>query len=295
MPLDQVVDVLGSGRNDLVRVLAGCWLLDNPLRDNPLRAEMLRQYATKLLGENEMARLNFQVALRGSISFSPPPGDLSTQDTRLAYACNTLLGNAACKPSNHQLGAWLDLGTLVTSIKASVDVNRPPGAFHQHADPRGWQTDVPLFFKTSEMCDLVNGDFETRANPSRFGDTNYHGLLLEHVSVGFAPGLPIDCINVLDVDCKSHNPDPRFRVSLHACLETMLTPSWSRGGLDVDSGEFSATPVNGGTTRLVGTKVARFGERELLGQPIGRQLNYFAPFCLAGLMSILIFGGACAL
>lgn len=292
MPLDRLVDVLRSRDTDLARVFAACWLLDNPNR-----AEMLEPYATLLLGPATRGALVFPERLRGSILFSaPPPIDPgSIPETRFAYACNMLFGGTACAPANHLLGVWLDPGTLVTTIEASVDVNathRPPGRFRKHADPRGWQTNAGLFFKKSERCDLVDSVFQTEPNPPKIGDTDYSGLLLEEVSFGVAPEFAIDCVNVLNVNCHSQNPRPNFDVSLHACLEANLGSSRSRGGLDVDSGVFSATPV-ADTTRVRGTKVARFAERELLGQRIGRQLNYFAPFCLAALMSTLIFGGAC--
>ena len=146
--------------------------------------------------------------------------------------------------------------------------------------------------KNPRVCDPVSGDFQTRPNPPVIGNADYDGLLLEQVSLGVAPEFPIDSINVLNVSCGSQKATPKFDVSLHACLEMQLWLSWSRGGLDVDSGIFETTVV-AGKTLLRGTKVARFTEREVLGQPIGRLVNYFAPFCLAALMSTLIFGGAC--
>jgi hypothetical protein len=216
--------------------------------------------------------------------------------TRFAYACQKLLGSTPkCAPTDHWLGVWFDPRTLVTDIEASVVVQRGPHAYRQHADPRGWERNAALFFKKSERCDAVAGDFQTRPNPPVIGDEDYGGFLLEHVSLGVAPGFPIDSINVLNVSCGSQKATPKFDVSLHACLEMQLWLSWSRGGLDVDSGVFATTDVAGITdsTLLRGTKMARFTEREVLGQPIGRLVNYFAPFCLAALMSTLIFGGAC--
>jgi hypothetical protein len=294
MPLDQLVEVLQRDETDLthfVRVLAACWLLDNPSR-----AERLDPYATALLGPTR-GQLIFPDGLRGSISFVQPPiiESGTIPRTRFAHALNTLLGSSECAPANHLLGVWLDPATLVTTIEASVDVNatqRPPGRFRTHADPRGWQDNAGLFFKKSERCDLIDSVFQAYPNPPKIGDTDYGGLLLEHVSLGFAPGLAIDCVNVLKVKCESQNPRPSFEVSLHACLEANLASSYSRGGLDVDSGIFVAMPVDG-MTRVRGTKLARFTERAWFTQPIGRQLNYFAPFCLAALMSTLIFGGAC--
>jgi hypothetical protein len=104
----------------------------------------------------------------------------------------------------------------------------------------------------------------------------------------------MDALNVLKVNCASIDPVPHFDVSLYACLETTLGISWARGGLDVDRGRFRADPANVGTsTQLLGTKVARFTDRNVLGLRVGRSVNLFAPFCLGALMSFLIFGGAC--
>jgi hypothetical protein len=290
MPLDRLVAVLTTSGDDLSRVLAACWLLDNPNR-----AERLTPYADLLLGPN--VRLNFDERLRGTIAFTGPPEieDGKIPQTRFAYACNMLFGGTPCAAANHLLGVWLDPRTLVTTIEASVDVDatqRPPGRFRKHADPRGWQTNAGLFFKRSERCDLIDAYFQTQPNPPKIGDTNYDGLLFEEVSFGFAPGFPIDCINVLNVSCESQDPRPTFSVTLHTCLEAKFGSSRFRRGLDVDGGMFAATPGIG-FTHLRGTKVARFTERQLFGQLIGRQLNYFAPFFLAALMSTLIFGGAC--
>jgi hypothetical protein len=294
MPLDRMVDVLDRNGNEILRIFAACWLLDNPKR-----AEKLKPYATQLLEHEKIQQLDFGEKV-GSISFTARP-DMETEkipQTRFAYACDMLLGGTpVCGPRNHWLGVWFDPRTLVTDIEAMVTVQRRPDAYRQHADPRGWERNAGLFFKKSERCDAVAGDFQTRPNPPVIGDQDYGGFLLEHVSLGFAPGFAIDSINVLNVSCGSQKATPQFDVSLHACLELQLFLSWSRGGLDVDSGVFETTPVAGstvaGSTRLRGTKKARFTEREVLGQPIGRLVNYFAPFCLAALMSTLIFGGAC--
>ena len=292
MPLDRVVDVLRSSGADLARTFAACWLLDNPNR-----ADILAPYATALLGPVAMGRLTFDGRLRGSITFGGPPDVPPDKipETRFAHACNMIFGGTPCAPKNHLLGVWFDPRTLVTKIEASVHVNadqRPPARFRKHADPRGWQTNAQWFFKRSERCDLADSIFTSRPNPPTIGDVDYGGLLLEHVSLGFAPDFPIECVNVLNVDCKSQNDAPEFAVSLYACLETNLGLTRARGGLDVDSGIFVAERVDR-STRVRGTKAARFTERELFGQPVGRYLNYFAPFCLGALMSALIFGGAC--
>lgn len=289
MPLDDLVNVLGRTGDEFLQVLAGSWLLDNPDR-----AELLRPHAAKLLGAEKLERLKFPRALPGSIAFAKLPEfeNGNIPQTRIAFALDTLLDSAPCAPSDHLLGVWFDPDTLVTAVDASVTVARPPNKFREHADPRGWERTAGLFFKTSQLCDPVAGDFQTRPNPPVIGDQDYAGLLLEHVSFGFVVGLPIDTLNVLNVDCNSQKYTPGFDVSLRACLETQFWFSWSRGGLDVDNGMLSTADVTG-KTRLRGTKMARFTERRLLGFPVGRLLNYFAPFSLAALMSVLVFGGAC--
>jgi hypothetical protein len=293
MPLERVVEVLGSRGNDLTRILGAGWLLDNPLR-----VETLGPYANMLLRDEERSRIAFPADLPGSVSFDPRKPDWidhteNVEPTRFGYFADQLLGTTPCGPTQHRLAAWLNPQSLVTNVVAMVDVTgRQPAHYQKFADPRGWETNASLFFKESKICRLVDGDFATRPNPSTIGDTDYNGLLLEHVSLGFAPWFPMDALNVLNVDCGATRSSPTFKVSLHAGLETDLGLSWARGGLDVDSGEFSARPA-GSSTRLLGTKVARFAERDVLGLPIGRLLNLFAPFSLAALMSILIFGGAC--
>jgi hypothetical protein len=289
MPLDRVVETLVQSGNTLARVLAGCWLLDNPSR-----VERFEPHIAGLIGAKARDAIRFEPGMIGSISFDGPI--TVERPTRFAYACGLLLRDNICNPENYQISVSLDPRSLVTRVEASVDVDllrRPPDKFRMHSDPRGWERNAPLFFKESRLCAMHDGDFETEPTPPTIGDRDYDGLLLEHVALGFAPGFPIEAINVLAVRCRSHQKStPHFDVTTHTCLETILGPSWSRGGLDVDSGMFTATEVNG-ATRLLGTKLARFTERQVLGVRIGRQMNYFAPFCLAALMSTLIFGGAC--
>jgi hypothetical protein len=285
MPLNRLVQVLQASGDAFTRELAAAWLLDNRERE-----DALKPYAAALIGSERLA--SFQFAEKpSSVSFLGPP---ASQETRFGHACDVLFSQARCEPKNHRLLVSLDPQTLVTRVVAEVDVHpsRPPNRFKKHSDPRGWETHASLFFKTSRLCTLENADFTMHPNPSTIGDKDYDGLLLELVSLGFAPGFPLDSLNVLNVACRSQLNTPSFAVSLFACLELLLGMSWSRGGLDVDSGEFSADATDR-ATHLRGTKVARFAERELLGIPLGRQLNYFAPFSLAALMSILIFGGAC--
>jgi hypothetical protein len=285
MPLNRLVQVLQSSGDAFTRELAAAWLLDN--RD---REDALKPYAAALIGSERLARFSFG-DLPGSVSFEEAS---EHPNTRFGHACDVLFGLARCEPKNHRLVASLDPQTLVTKVVAEVDVNpsRPPHRFKKHSDPRGWETHASLFFKRSRLCTLENADFTMHPNPSTIGDNDYDGLLLEFVSLGFAPGFPLDSLNVLNVTCRSQRHTPNFQVALFACLELLLGMSWSRGGLDVDSGEFSAEATDR-ATHLRGTKVARFAEREVLGIPLGRQLNYFAPLSLAALMSILIFGGAC--
>jgi len=299
MSLDRLVDVLTKGGNELARILAACWLLDNPDSDT-IRPDLNRA-ATALLGTQSRDRLEF-LDLPGSIWVDKRPDwitddgidDLKVAQTRLGYACDMLLGVSPCVQTQHYLNVWLDPDSLVTWIVATVVANRKPADFQKQADPRGWEKSAPLFFKNSELCDLVDGDFATTPNPVTIGNMTYQRLLLEHVCLGFAPGFPMDALNVLRVNCASTNPVPHFDVSLYACLEATFGLSWARGGLDVDRGRFSADGVNGGlSTRLLGTKVARFTDRDVMGLRVGRLMNLFAPFCLGALMSFLVFGGAC--
>jgi len=284
MPLDRIVNILGQSGNDVARIMAAAWLLDNPAR-----AERLTPYAAALIGSRS-AEIDFGDR-PGSIVFASAP-ELLPQPTRVAFACERLLRSAVCRPTNHQILVAFDLDTLVTSVIATVDVPRPASDFSPLADPRGWETKAPLFFKHSQRCTLHEGDFATEPNSGPVGGHNYTGLLLEHVSIGLTPEFPIEAINVLTVNCGARDPSPSFSVTLEACLETRFGLSWSRAGLDVDRGRFVVNQSNG-LAHLEGTKVARFTERAMLGFPIGRLMNLTAPFCLAALMSTLIFAGAC--
>ena len=231
---------------------------------------------------------------QGTVAFSGRPTEEAPRRTRFAYAYETLRG-AACNARNHRLEVSFDPNSLVTNVRASVQVQRPAADFRALADPRCWENRAKLFFKESRHCGLVSGDFETRANESPLVPRTYEGPLLEHVTLGFSPGFPLDAVNVLSLDCDPNGTSPTFTVSLHACLESLLGLSFGRGGLDVDGGTFLAEAVTGdpGWTSVSGTKAARFTERDLLGVPIGLTVNYFAPFCLAALMSVLVFEGAC--
>jgi len=285
MPLDRLVQMLQRSGDTFTQRLAAAWLLDNRNRE-----EALKPLAVALIGSERVASLDFG-ELPGSVSFQ---GAVEHPATRLGYACDILFGQVPCEPKHHRLMASLDPQTLVTEVVAEVDVNpsRPPNSFKKHSDPRGWETNASTFFKTSRLCTLANGDFTVTPAPSTIGDTDYDALLMEVVSLGFAPGFPLDSLNVLNVTCRPKGAKPNFHVSLFACLELLLGLSWSRGGLDVDRGEFSAEETDR-ATHLRGTKVARFAERQVMDVPVGRLLNYFAPLSLAALMSVLIFGGAC--
>jgi hypothetical protein len=286
MTLERIVSVLKTYGDSITQSFAAAWLLDNVER-----ATQLRPYAVQLVGEEKL-RFDFGNLPR-SVSFS---GASELRPSRFGLACDRLFEHLDCTPTNHRLLASLDPQSLVTRIVAEVDVDsrsRPPSAYRRHSDPRGWETHASLFFKTSRICRLEDGDFATIPNPPDIGKEDYDGLLLEHVSFGFAPGFPMEGLNVLTVGCRSQDRcRPNFHVSLYASLEMLLGLSFSRGGLDVDSGEFIAEAGANGT-HLRGTKVARFSERQVLGFPVGRKLNLFAPLCLAVLMSVLIFAGAC--
>jgi hypothetical protein len=282
MPLHRVVEVLRRTRDPAARVLAGCWLLDNPQR-----ADQLVPYAAALLGPGT-TDLDFG-ARPGSLSFD---GTCELTETRFTHAYATFHDQDVSR-RNHKLNVWLDLSSLVTHVEASVEVNRPAKDFEKLADPREWETRASLFFKVSKLCDLVDGRFETR--PDQKVNKPYQQLLLEHVSFGLSSGFPLDSINVLHVNCNPTSKSPTFNVLLHTCLETRFGLSFALGGLDVDGGEFRVTETADGDgvwTELFGSKQARFTEREVLGVPAGLELNYFAPFWLAAFMTLLVFEGA---
>lgn len=295
MPLDEAVRVLANQTERNVRLHAAAWLLDNPAREDELLP-----YAKRLVERDGARLVALPKELPASISFDGAPQDIGTlQPTRFGYAYSALL-QGACERREYRLHVRFDPYSLVTRVRAAVEVQRVPTDFQILADPRGWEDSAGLFFKESKLCNLAGGDFEIQPDTSATGSKAYNDLLIEHVCLGFSPAFPIEGINVLRVDCQPLLASPRFDVSLYSSLETKMGLSVERGGLDVDGGTFAADlvepadPTGLPWTRVSGTKTARFTEREVFGWPAGLWVNRFAPFCLAPMMAALIYEGACA-
>jgi hypothetical protein len=289
LPLDEVVSTLWGTGDRFTRELAACWLLDSQARE-----ATLKPYAAQLLRQDLPREPLFPPNVPDSISFGQIPKDGHLCETRMSLACAALLSATNCTRHDYRIRASCDPYSLVTSVEASVQVQRPAVDFQQLSDPRVWAERAPLFFKESKLCQLVECDFVTVTAPFPPGSKAYRHPLLEHVTLGFSPLFPIEGQNVLAVTCDPLKQDPEFNVSLYASLETLMGMSYARGGLDVDGGRFLASRIEPDLTKLSGTKLARFSERELFGYPVGRWANLFAPFMLAPFMATMVFEGACA-
>lgn len=337
LPLDEAVAYLRSDPDPRMRLHAAAWLMDNPQRHSLTEPgtnrflpelEALVGNAAELDGVQEEMRGKAPLlpALRWddapSISpengpdaepdLPPPQGkgdthtladELSVQETRYSVAASWLLrqlgGNRRCDRENFGFVIRFSTQTLVTSVRASVDVERPYADFNSIADPQDWKRNVPLFFAESDLGRFDGNEFVPQGGMTRPDGTYDRLLLRERVSLSINPLFPILGQNILVASHKRKPEAPTcsegcgMEVSLYVSESTTIGASTAKGGIDVDDGSVSAVVLGPTSTRLFGSKRARFTERSLCGIRLGRALNWFAPFSLGPWMALLVFEGAC--
>jgi hypothetical protein len=226
--------------------------------------------------------------------------------SRALRALRAKTSGAGFDRNAHSLTIRFDPVSLVTEVIATVVVNRPATDFTAIADACGWAQRLPLFFQSSNLGTFRAGQFAPLVPPPTPGAAPYSDKdLLERVNLSLNPFFPMAAENVLrashDQSASLHEGDVNcgLRVSLQVCLSTRVGPSAQPGGIDVDSGEFSATPLEDapdGTkrTQLRGTKRARFTKRYVCGWEVGYLMNQIAPVLLGPWMALLVFESAYA-
>jgi hypothetical protein len=191
-----------------------------------------------------------------------------------------------------------DAQTQITRCNANVLVDRPASDYDVVADPQNWSVAAYLFFQKSQRCTFADGGFPALVNPPPAGSVPFSGALHEVVSFSFNPFFPLSGDNVLQANFQKPGPlgeASRLDVSLGVCLSTAIGLSLAEGGLDVDAGFFSATQLSPApSTRIAGSKVARFTSRELCGWDLGPWLNLFAPLWIAPFLGFMIYESASA-
>jgi hypothetical protein len=290
MGLEEVVTVLERDPDPRLRNHGAAWLLDNPERQ-----EEYRGYLTRLLGPEGLSRmtstaLGDRPCYRGRTTDEPIP-----TDGRFARAYQLMAPN--CPRRNFRMAVALHPVSLVTGVRVSVEVPRPPGEFRIIADPQNWKRAAPLFFSQSELGNFQGGTFTSSPTPPAPGSAPYQSELLELVKMSWNPFFPLDGRNVL---CINYDPGPpgagpcETEISLCHSLSTTIGLSRADGGLDVDGGGFSAEDIGSGWSRITARKEARFTERHLCGMELGFWLNLFAPFWLGPWLGLLTYEGVCA-
>lgn len=340
MPLAAAVDHLSRDPHLPARVQAAAWLLDHPDR-SPAHAPYVHTLLRDVIGDLSTRLEQIEGELRDEPScvklltardptspthpthptrptqrtragafrsaHTPAPGVRPTPIAPLpeqgrAARAYEMLAMTGCPRSAFHCSIHLDPSTLVTSITAHVEVDKPASAFNQVADPRGWETQAPLFWTESALGEYAGGAFTSHAGLGPVGSFSYENReLLEAVSLSWNPLFPVQGNNLLRA---THYNHPELiedevacgmNVNLALSLSTTIGASQTHGGLDVDNGSVSAQAIgpDRGRTRLSATKSARFTERELCGVKLGLWLNLFAPFFLGPWIATLVYEGAC--
>ena len=324
MSLDSAVEYLASDREPRLRVHAAAWLHDNPVRHS-LRAAGARpfdSYIRRLLGEGfadglkEVFSRQPTEAGKSSVRWDGRHARLAADDqgkadtqvlpagvvrSRYSMAVDWLTHQLGlgCKRRNFAIEVSFDTQTMITSVIASVEVERPADAFSTIADPQNWKRYVPLFFSESDLGTFVGGTFVPGGVVIAPNGTYAGEKLKEQVNLSLNPMFPMAGSNIL---VASHSRSSArtigtsacgMRVSLYFSEATTIGASYEKGGIDVDDGGLDAVILNDGWTRLISTKHARFTERVLCGIPLGRWLNWYAPFSLGPWMALLVYEGAC--
>jgi hypothetical protein len=331
MPLKAAVDHLSRDPHVPARIQAAAWLLDHPER-SPDHApyvhallrdvlddvpERLAQIEDELRDEPPSVTLltkrqpaNPPTQMRGTLGRAahtrapgvrPQPIAPLLDQGRAARAYE-LLAVTGCTRSAFHCSIHLDPHTLVTSITAHVDVDKPASSFNQLADPRGWESQAPLFWTESDLGVYAGGTFSPNPGLGPPGSFNYDDReLFEAVNLSWNPLFPMQGNNLLRA---THYNHPELienevacgmNVNLALSLSTTIGASRSQGGLDVDNGSVTAQAIgpNCSQTRLTASKSARFTEREMCGVKLGLWLNLFAPFFLGPWIATLVYEGAC--
>lgn len=318
MPLDAAVDHLANKAQPALRAHAAAWHLNSSstnresLQTTDIVRRLLNNDATHMevafnaldeLAKEDRAR---HLTQRSAYAREPRgPSALLGSVDRFAHVVQAL---RVSQDRNYQrfepkLQIKLDPETLVTDIKASIVAHRDASEFIAASDACGWANRLPLFFQSSNLGTFTGGQFDPLEPPQVPGSAPYEDkFLLEHVNISLNPFFPLAAENVLNARHDQREPCPTgdalcgLDVSLNVCLSTRVGVSSVRGGIDVDSGVFTATPlepVNGTKlTRLCGTKRARFTKRYLCGWEVGRLMNLIAPVLLGPWLALLVFESA---
>lgn len=331
MPLASAVEHLSRDPHVPARVQAAAWLLDHPDR-SPDHAPHVHKLLRELMSDVPERLDQIEAELRDEPPcvklltprepISPPQYQrkkpLRATHTRAAGVrpapvahlpvqgraarAYELLATTGCARSAFHCSIHLDPHTLVTSITAHVEVDKPASAFNQVADPRGWESQAPLFWTESDLGQYTSGTFTSLSGLGPVGSFSYADReLLEAVTLSWNPLFPVLGNNLLRA---THYNHPELiedevacgmNVNLALSLSTTIGASFAQGGLDVDNGSVSAQVIgpDKSRTRLGATKSARFTERELCGVKLGSWLNLFAPFFLGPWIATLVYEGAC--
>jgi hypothetical protein len=339
MPLEAAVAHLARDPHLPARVQAAAWLLDNPersdehmphvhalLRDHlddvPARLDGMQDELDQLGSTVKLPRLTKRPSPRPALThtqqLAAPPaaprggGPRAAGDRPLAIEslpspgrfglAYERLTSTGCVRDQFHCSIHLDPETLVTSITAHVDVNKPASSFNQLADPRGWESQAPLFWQESDLGTYASGAFSPNTGLGPVGSFSYADReLLEAVDLSWNPLFPMQGNNLLRATHYNHpeliedHVACGMHVNLSLSLSTTIGGSQTLGGLDVDNGRVTAQAIGAGCsrTRLTASKSARFTERELCGVKLGLWLNSFAPFFLGPWIATLVFEGAC--
>ncbi len=294
--LDHVIKHLAA-EEPHIRRHGAAWLLDGAT--HPARKERLHDAAQKVLGSSMGVD---QLAEQLGDEHEHPPavrewgGSTGHLRSRWARALSVLNDLAApqCIRRDFHLAIEQDPRTLITTVEAHIEVNRPVDQFRVMADPQNWSTEAPMFWTVSKLVVDTGGQFVPLPTPPAPGSMPYSELLEEVISMSPNPLFPILGTNILATQYT--NADPfGFQVQLYKCESTTIGGSTRAGGIDVDSGslEVASVPQDPSWTKLTAKKRVRFTARDVCGMDAGTWLNMFAPFVIGAFIGIMVYEGAC--
>ena len=179
--------------------------------------------------------------------------------------------------------------TLVSEVTGSVQLRKKPQELAGIIDPRTWDDYNPVFEAAYRVELDQDGAvvFDNGGMPVELAEPNgrgegWTGVLYEDVSWETDGGTASRFRNLLNIRFSSSPKRVQAKYALRRCLASQLWIVERPGGIDVDSGTWTARALRGGWTELRLVKRLRFTDATVrdaspMGWDFGQIMNYLTP------------------
>jgi hypothetical protein len=217
-------------------------------------------------------------------------------------------GGENCEIRNHWADVHFDPHSFVTRATVSADVSRSVESFAVQSDPRNWSAVAPSAFQeTYRVAERDDGGpkideagkYERVATSADDLGKPWRGYLFEDVSFTWDELEAATFRNLLNIRFEVSSSLLRMDFSLYRSISSQVGMRALAGGLNVDSGFFTAEDLSGGWSRITGEKRVRVRNLSPDGsefvEPVytAQFLNLLAPALVGLFMDEFIFNGAC--